>query len=641
MIKPDKMTRQEMLDLLGLGVNYTEEELKKAYRKMARDNHPDLNPGDKEKEAIFKAANNAFEELNKKFKKNTTHNSNYYEDTEQEELKAYRTSILKEIESLMNYAPTNSQEKFSDIIDEFVKLLENLKMNIVKFGFKISLSSMTKEGIKAEYDKFKEYYKNELTSFAKKFFKKYYVDENEIKETIDYNAKLSDYFDKLVELKNKYSKEAKYIKSIKDFANTYLNDPKYTNLHNLIRRILAKYLDIAKLRKYANIENIIVNLVTEIEGTIKKYEEYISKSNSIKEKLKELYGRDIIDTVLVHKDDESFIDNLMKVRNISESEIKIILELDRMDKDFNKLDENYMTLMTFEKTIENKRVTKERLEVVKAIHEKIDKKFKECLVNCTDISIQEKIIKVYNNYLEFYKLVRKGEISLEDYKKLECLTFADFENDNNILHNLCNDKEENSTNNILEGKNLIFVRKGKYKNLPYETFCYLIVKGEEMYMITPTKIGGIISSKITPEELKENYISFDEFMKNMKFDGRRSNYLNNWDDYCIVLYMDNDNYKYGIIYNDQTGEIGISRLDTYKHRYFDEDYVKTILPFEDKNKLAASILHMFEQRPTNFNKRNQFDFSNNVINKIEEIKILDDILPNLNNKNNISKILKY
>lgn len=640
MIKPDKMTRQEMLDLLGLGPNYTEEELKKAYRKMARDNHPDLNPGDKEKEAIFKAANNAFEELNKKFKKNTTHNSNYYEDTEQEELKAYRTSILKEIESLMNYAPTNSQEKFSDIKEEFVKLIENLKMNIVKFGFKISLSSMTKEGIKAEYDKFKEYYKNELTSFAKKFFKKYYVDENEIKETIDYNAKLSDYFDKLVELKNKYSKEAKYIKSIKDFANTYLNDPKYTNLHNLIRRILAKYLDIAKLRNYANIENIIVNLVAEIEGTISKYEECVSKSMVIKERLRELYGRDIIDTVLVHKDDESFIDNLMSVRSISEEEIKIILELDRIDKDFNKLDENYMTLMIFEKTIENKRVTKERLEVVKAVHEKIDKKFKECLVNCTDISIQEKIIKVYNNYLEFYKLVRKGEISLEDYKKLEFITFADFENDNNILHNLCNDKEENSTNNILEGKDLIFVRKGKTKYLPYETFCYLSIHGEKMYMITPTKTGGIISSKITPEELKENYISFDEFMKNMKFDGRRSNY---WAAPYVVLYVsgENENYDYAVTLDDQTEEISISSLYSYKHRYFDDDYVKTILPFEDKNKLAASILHMFEQRLTNFNKRNQFDFSNNVINKIEEIKILDDILPNLNNKNNISKILKY
>lgn len=168
MIKPDKMTRQEMLDLLGLKPNYTKEELRKAYRKMAKDNHPDLHPGDKEKETIFKCASNANEELMKKFKKNTTHNSNYYENTEQEELKAYRTSILKEIESLIEYTPTNSQEKFNDIKEEF-ELLENLKKNIVKFAFKISSFSMTKQTITVEYDKFKEYYKNELTSLQRNF----------------------------------------------------------------------------------------------------------------------------------------------------------------------------------------------------------------------------------------------------------------------------------------------------------------------------------------------------------------------------------------------------------------------------------------------------------------------------------------
>lgn len=322
---------------------------------------------------------------------------------------------------------------------------------------------------------------------------------------------------------------------------------------------------------------------------------------------------------------------MMKVRNISESEIKIILELNFMDKDFNKLDENFLTLNAFEKTIEHKQKTKERLEVVTSIHEKIYRKFKECLVNCMDISIQENIIKIYSNYLEFYKLARKGEILLEDYKKLESLTFIDFENDNNILHNLCDNKEENRSNNILEGKDLIFVRKGKTKQLPYETFCYLGIHGEEMYMITPTKMGGTISSKITPKELKENYISFDEFMKNMKFDGKRSSY---WATPYVVLYVsgENENYDYAVIFDDQTGEISISSLYSYKHRFFDNDYVKTILPFEDKNKLAKAIIQMFKQRLINYNKRNQFTFSKNNI--IKEIPII-------NNKKNISKTLKF
>lgn len=61
------MTKQEMLNLLGLNPNYTEAELKKAYRKAAKENHPDLHPGDKVKEQRFKDINNVYEELMKKF----------------------------------------------------------------------------------------------------------------------------------------------------------------------------------------------------------------------------------------------------------------------------------------------------------------------------------------------------------------------------------------------------------------------------------------------------------------------------------------------------------------------------------------------------------------------------------------------
>ena len=41
----------------------TDAEIKKAYRKIARDSHPDLNPGDSAAEAKFKAASNAYDFL--------------------------------------------------------------------------------------------------------------------------------------------------------------------------------------------------------------------------------------------------------------------------------------------------------------------------------------------------------------------------------------------------------------------------------------------------------------------------------------------------------------------------------------------------------------------------------------------------
>ena len=49
--------------ILGLPKTATAEEIKKAYRKLARQYHPDLNPGNKQAEKKFKEINEANEVL--------------------------------------------------------------------------------------------------------------------------------------------------------------------------------------------------------------------------------------------------------------------------------------------------------------------------------------------------------------------------------------------------------------------------------------------------------------------------------------------------------------------------------------------------------------------------------------------------
>ena len=66
------MTKRDYYEVLGVSRNASKEDIKKAYRKLAMQYHPDRNPGDKEAEEKFKEAAEAYEVLS-----DDTKRSNY------------------------------------------------------------------------------------------------------------------------------------------------------------------------------------------------------------------------------------------------------------------------------------------------------------------------------------------------------------------------------------------------------------------------------------------------------------------------------------------------------------------------------------------------------------------------------------
>jgi molecular chaperone DnaJ len=85
------MAKEDYYSILGVSRNAKEPEIKKAYRRMARKNHPDVNPGDKSAEERFKKIQEAYDVLSDTKKRVIYDQYGYYSENFKEQPGGGRT----------------------------------------------------------------------------------------------------------------------------------------------------------------------------------------------------------------------------------------------------------------------------------------------------------------------------------------------------------------------------------------------------------------------------------------------------------------------------------------------------------------------------------------------------------------------
>lgn len=157
-------------ETLGVQENATQEEIKKAYRKIARSTHPDFHPGDKEKEEKFKEANQTYEILSDESKRQDYDFRLNHQSTTKENISRTKSSSKSTTHKWTYWNPNaawgwGQEDNLNEKINELIEDIKKAEQEIKKYGlsYKNTLDyieqnrdSITREFIANTYNKIRE-----------------------------------------------------------------------------------------------------------------------------------------------------------------------------------------------------------------------------------------------------------------------------------------------------------------------------------------------------------------------------------------------------------------------------------------------------------------------------------------------------
>lgn len=536
------MTRERSLEILGLEEGFTEAELKKAYRSLAKKYHPDNYLDGKIREEMqekMKEVNAAYDYFARLYKITGT-----YIDID-----AYREMTLNKMKAYYQNATVGDCD-----------LINRVKMAVNEYARLINFRD-GKAGLDNVFEQFLTKLKKVYISYRDKFYENNYIDGSAVKEKIDFNVNVEEFYRLLLRIKDKYSKAVIFEKRVQEEIEPYKMYVTCTShLWTLISIACVHNATLkAENNGYNNMDQAIASLHEEIKDLFSLVDDI---NAGFREAQKEL-----------EKVEDKSLKEEYKNLEASYEQGAALSDIQRGLKTLREKIEKYK--------IEQARLAKlkENEGIVNGLYQILLTKLNDVMQNFSPVNQEDAIterLKLMQVIVELFGKYRKGQIELDNLLMLDMITFADLDNDRKVIQAV-EGRDEGTRSN----SNIYLKKKG---NLIFDdTSFFELSEDNGEYVITRIRVNGD-SKIITLEDLNDDYISLEEVIEEASYVGATAKW---WGvNRVFVLYETNvGNDKCFITLKD--GKFEIYRASSLSEFSFvDMDIIER---YKDKNLLVEEI----------------------------------------------------
>lgn len=582
------MIYENALRILGLKNDFTEDELKKAHRKLANQYHPDRNKSPQAAE-LMKDINLARDVLStylktgkKLYNKTDSYRSRKnqansyqarnYQNNNQSQQYNYQDELSKYRNQKRNFIidKVYFEHKKYNLSKNIEIIIKRIELN--RLHFVLNTSGKDKETI----DKiFNDCIANITTIFIeleKAFFKENSIDKQNIKETINYDCTLTEFYEQLLKIKEKYNIKEIVKQRLEDEISKYKYFAGYDKITKLIENCLKTTLIEIIKKGYKYNEKDIENMHRNIQECFEKYF---------------ILNKKILDL-------EPIISSLQD-KTIKEYYLEIKKSLEK-DIDFNDIERNINNLETKIYRYQEEEQVRNNFENNKPYIDKIYKllieRYNQIIKNYNyenDLNSIKIINSKLNNVLKLFK------IGCNEYKDLEffnLFNYINFENDSQIIEEI---------NNHLGNKNKkVYVRKkDKTSTMNIgDDFSFFLndEKTKDFYRIDPYEVCKIRYTEGEESKILENYISIEELFNECDYIGEYK--IDLFGEEILALYQTNGY----LIYQNKTGEICIN-VNTLKSLRNTGKKINNSI-FENKKQMIKMIVEQINCKIDKSKKKN-------------------------------------